>query len=92
MSLKEIIKSIPLDKKEHIVVGVVYSSLIPILSLLFGGVGAIIGFGIGTVLNLYKEVYHDFEQEKGNAELLDFIATQTPIIIVTLTYLIKWNQ
>ena len=87
MSLKEIIQSLPLDKKEHIVVGVVYSTLIPILSLFFGGVGALIGLGIGTVLNLYKEVYHDFAEGKGNAERLDFIATQSPIVIVFISYI-----
>lgn len=86
MSLKELIHSLPLDKKEHIVVGVVYSALIPILGL-FGSSGAFAGFLIGTFLNLYKEIYHDFIQGKGNEELLDFISTEAPILIVFISYI-----
>ena len=69
-------------------VGVVYSALIPLLGLFFGGIGAFLGFLIGTFLNVWKEVYNDYYKGKGNAEYLDFIATQAPILIAYLSFLL----
>jgi len=80
MSLKDLIQNLPLDKKEHIVVGVVYSALIPILCLFFGNIGGLVGFLIGTGLNLWKEIWNDKISKRGNAEVLDFIATELPLI------------
>jgi len=88
MKLKKLIQNLALDKKEHIVVGVVYSALIPILGFLFGEVGAFIGLVIGTSFNVWKEIYNDFIRQRGNAELLDFIATQAPILIAYLSFLL----
>jgi len=86
--MKNWIQNLPLDKKEHVLVGVIYSALIPILGFLFGGIGALFGFLLGTFLNLWKEIYNDFYKGKGNAEYLDFIATEIPIIITILTFII----
>lgn len=88
LKLQKWIQALALDKKEHNVLGVVYSLPIPILGLLFGGIGALIGFMIGTALNLWKEIYNDFYKEKGNAELLDFVATEIPILISYLSFLV----
>tara|TARA_R100000656_G_scaffold93969_1_gene68020 strand:- start:499 stop:771 length:273 start_codon:yes stop_codon:yes gene_type:complete len=86
MGLKKIIQDLPLDKKEHIVVGVVYSVLIPILGLFFGGIGSFIGFMIGTFLNAWKEVWNDGYRGKGNPEVEDFIATEIPLIIAYFSF------
>ena len=87
--MKNWIQNLPLDKKEHVIVGVIYSVLIPLFALLFGGIGAFLGFLIGTFLNVWKEVYNDYYKGKGNAEYYDFLATQTPILLIYLTYLLK---
>lgn len=63
MSLQKIIQKIPLDKKEHLVLGVIYSCLIP-LGALFSIYGALIGFLIGTCLVLWKELWHDLYKKK----------------------------
>lgn len=88
MSLKKLVQKLPKDKKEHIIVGVVYSLLIPILSFIFGFYGGLIGFLLGTYFNLYKEIKHDLIDKKGTPEFLDFLATETPILITFLTYII----
>ena len=88
MNLKKFIQNLGLDKKEHIVVGVVYSALIPILGLFFGGIGAFLGFLIGTFLNTWKEIYNDFYRDRGVAEYYDFIATESAILITFLAYLL----
>lgn len=85
---KRFIESIPIDKLKHLAVGVVYSALIVILGILFGHAGALIGVIVGTLLNLFKEVYHDNYQGKGKMELLDFIYNEVPIILVYLAYLL----
>lgn len=86
LKLKKWIQKLALDKKEHNLLGVVYSLPIPILGFLFGGTGALIGFLIGTSLNLWKEMYNDFYKEKGNAEFWDFVATEVPILITYLSF------
>jgi len=88
MGLKKFIQNLALDKKEHVLVGVVYSALIPLFGFLFGGIGALFGFLLGTFLNLWKEIYNDFYRGKGNAEYLDFIATETAILITYLAFLL----
>ncbi len=87
--MKKWIQNLDLDKKEHVIVGVIYSILIPLFALLFGGIGAFLGFMIGTFLNVWKEVYNDFYKGKGNAEYYDFLATELPIFLTFITYLIK---
>ena len=101
MSLQTKIQNLPLDKKEHVIVGVAYSILIPLFCLIglfisqftqvtdFTFWGATLGFCIGTYFNLWKELYNDKYKKRGNAELNDFIATQTPILITYITFLIN---
>ena len=87
--MKQWIQNLALDKKEHIIVGVIYSIFIPLFAYFFGGIGAFFGFMLGTSLNVWKEVYNDFYKDKGNAEWWDFLATELPILITILTYLSK---
>ena len=49
--MKNWIQNLPLDKKEHIIVGVIYSAFIPLFAFLFGGIGAFFGFMLGTFFN-----------------------------------------
>lgn len=86
--MKKWIQNLPLDKKEHVIVGVIYSAFIPLFAFLFGGIGAFFGFMLGTFFNVWKEIYNDFYKGKGNAEYYDFIATETPIIITILTFIV----
>jgi hypothetical protein len=86
--MKKWIQNLDLDKKEHIIVGVIYSAFIPLFGFLFGGIGAFFGIMLGTFFNVWKEIYNDFYKGKGNAEYLDFIATETPIIITILTFIV----
>lgn len=102
MALKEFIQKLPIDKKEHIVLGVIYSILIPIFSIIgafadlilstnkFSIIGAIFGFLVGSVLNLYKELWNDLVQNKGNAEVKDFVATEIPKTITIVSYLVSF--
>ena len=87
--MKKWIQDLDLDKKEHVIVGVIYSILIPLFGLLFGGIGAFLGFLIGTFLNVWKEIYNDHYKGRGNAEYYDFLATELPIFLTFITYLIK---
>lgn len=84
MNLQKFIQNLPLDKKEHIVLGVIYSLIMFPLSFLFGNIGLIIGFSIGTFLVLYKELYIDWYKKQGNPEFLDFIYNEIPILVVFL--------
>lgn len=86
--LQDFLNKIPQDKKNHIIVGLMLSTLIPMLGYPFGDLGALIGLIIGTGVNLWKELIHDKHQKKGAAELVDFVSTETPILIVYLTFLI----
>ena len=86
MSLQKFIQNIPLDKKEHLVLGVIYSTLIP-LGGTFGVFGALSGFGIGLFLILWKEIWHDWRLAKGNAEFMDFVYNVIPLIITLVAYL-----
>tara|TARA_R110002049_G_scaffold309180_1_gene518121 strand:- start:12666 stop:12932 length:267 start_codon:yes stop_codon:yes gene_type:complete len=88
MSLKDWINSIGLDKKDHLILGVIYSCFIP-LGGLFGFYGALTGFVIGVYLVLWKEIYNDLYKKKGTAEVLDFVFNVAPIVIVFLTYLMR---
>ena len=85
--IKHFIESIPIDKLRHLAIGVLYSTLIPLLALLMDLNGALIGFTIGTLLNTYKEVYHDLYEGNGKPELADFIYNEMPILIVFIAYI-----
>lgn len=85
MSLQKFIQNIPLDKKEHLVLGVIYSVLIP-LGGFFGVFWAIVGFVIGVLLVLWKEIWNDWRLKKGNAEVMDFVYNIIPLVIVLIAY------
>ena len=74
MSLQKFIQSIPLDKKDHIILGIIIG--FPLV-MLFGWVGGL----VGIILVGAKEIIHDWLLKKGNPEWLDFIASAIPIIM-----------
>lgn len=80
--LKKLINSIALDKKDHVLLGLIIG--FPLI-LLFGNWG---GY-LSIILVGLKEVWHDWRQGKGNPEWLDFIASAVPIIILMIIYNLK---
>lgn len=84
---KKYLNNLGNDKKDHLIVGVLLSSLIPICGAIFGLYGAIISFALGTWLALYKELYNDYYKKKGNPEVLDFVYTWIPLLITFIAYL-----
>lgn len=94
--IKKIVDSIPDDKKDHIVVGCIYAVFISPSAIVGYFLADIIGmfffasmcFVLGTYFNIYKEVYHDWYKEQGTPEWADFIATETPLLIGYLPYLL----
>ena len=72
--IKRFIDSIAIDKKDHVLLGIIIG--FPLV-LLFGFIGGLIGvFLVGA-----KEVVNDWIFKKGNPEWLDFIASTVPIIL-----------
>ena len=74
MSLQKFIQSIPLDRKDHVLLGIIIG--FPLV-MLFGWVGGL----VGIILVGAKEIIHDWLLKKGNPEWLDFIASAIPIIM-----------
>ena len=75
--IKRFIDNIAIDKKDHVLLGIIIG--FPLV-LLFGFIGGLIGiFLVGA-----KEVIHDWSFKKGNPEWLDFIASAVPIIMFTI--------
>ena len=77
--VKRFIDSIAIDKKDHIILGLITG--FPLI-LLFGNIGGL----VAILLVALKELLHDKLQKKGNPELLDFIASAVPIIMLLVTY------
>lgn len=75
--LKKLIDSIAIDKKDHVLLGLIIG--FPLI-LLFGNLG---GF-IALILVAAKELIHDKLFKKGNPEWLDFIASAIPIIMLMI--------
>ena len=75
--LKKLIDSIAIDKKDHVLLGLLIG--FPLI-LLFGNLG---GY-IALILVAAKEVVHDLWFGKGNPEWWDFIASAIPIIMLML--------
>ena len=72
--IKRFIDSIAIDKKDHVLLGIIIG--FPLV-LLFGFIGGLIGITlVGS-----KEVVNDWIFKKGNPEWLDFIASAVPIIL-----------
>ena len=94
--IKKFIDSIAYDKKDHVILGLIYGFFfITILSLIgsiFGRkwkiIGATIGFIISTLLVAAKEIINDWLQGKGKPEFNDFVASEIPIIAIYLNNLI----
>ena len=81
MSLQKFIQNIPLDKKEHIILGIIIGFPLVVLFGLFGGLAGILLVGA-------KEVVLDWAMKKGNPEWWDFIASAIPILMfMILKYL-----
>ena len=72
MTLQEFIQNIPLDKKEHFLLGALIG--FPLV-LLLGNIGGL----IALVLFALKEIVHDKIQSKGKAEFLDFLYSAIPV-------------
>ena len=79
--IKKFIDSIAIDKKDHLILGIIIG--FPLV-LFFGFYGGLIGvFLVGA-----KELVHDWLFKKGNPEWLDFIASAAPILMfMILKYL-----
>ena len=74
MSLQKFIQNIPLDKKEHIILGIIIGFPLVMSLGVLGGV-------VGILLVGAKEVVIDWAMKKGNPEWWDFIASAIPIIM-----------
>jgi len=75
--LKKLIDSIAIDKKDHVLLGLILG--FPLI-LLFGNLGGC----IAVILVAAKEVINDLCLGKGNPEWLDFIASAIPIIMLMI--------
>mgnify|MGYP003641644669 CR=1 FL=1 len=75
--LKRFIDSIEIDKKDHVLLGIIIGFPLVMLLSVYGGLIAI--FLVGA-----KEVIHDWSFKKGNPEWLDFIASAIPIVMFTI--------
>lgn len=75
--IKKLIDSIAIDKKDHVLLGLIIG--FPLI-LLFGNLG---GY-IAIILVAAKEVVNDLWLGKGNPEWLDFIASAIPIIMLMI--------
>lgn len=79
--VKRFIDSLAIDKKDHIILGIVIGFPLVMLLGVYGGL-------IGITLVGAKEVVHDWLFKKGNPEWLDFIASAVPILMfMILKYL-----
>ena len=79
--IKRFIDSIAIDKKDHILLGIIIGFPLVMLLGVYGGL-------IGITLVGAKEVVHDWLLKKGNPEWLDFIASAIPIVATLITYFI----
>lgn len=92
MSLDKIIQSIPLDKKDHVLLGIAVGyPLIAfgyLIDLFFqSNYMLIVGGVAGIVLVAAKEIIYDRIMKRGNPELNDFLASAIPIVFPLLCYL-----
>lgn len=86
----------PLDKKDHVILGVILSVFVILGGLVglsvngVGGmlIGSTIGFALAMGMAGGKEIIHDWLQEKGNPEFWDFVATAVPIVLVYLGFIV----
>ena len=72
--IKKLIDSIAIDKKDHVLLGIIIG--FPLV-LFFGNIGGLIALALVGA----KELIHDKLFKKGNPEWLDFIASAIPIVM-----------
>ena len=70
--IKKFIDSIAIDKKDHLILGIITG--FPMV-LLFGNIGGL----IAVVLYALKEIVHDKIQGKGKCEFLDWWWNSIPV-------------
>jgi len=75
--IKKLIDSIAIDKKDHVLLGLIIG--FPLV-LLFGNIGCLIALALVGA----KEVVLDWLFKKGNPEWWDFIASAIPIIMLMI--------
>ena len=102
--IKEFIENLPNDKKGHIIAGQILASFITPITLIIGAIfyffvtievlvwiifsTSTFVFGVGTFINIWKELIHDWYLGKGNPEFKDFLATEIPLLTSYLPYVI----
>jgi hypothetical protein len=102
--IKKFIENLPDDKRKHVVLGQIMASFITPITLIIGLISysfvpievlvwivfgtATFVFGVGTALNAWKELVHDWLKGLGNPEWLDFLATEIPLLTSYLPYVI----
>ena len=72
--LKKFIDSIAIDKKDHVLLGLIIGFPLVLFLGSFGGIIALVLVGA-------KELVNDLWFDKGNPEWLDFIASAIPIVM-----------
>jgi|TARA_R110000744_G_scaffold153025_2_gene267316 hypothetical protein len=72
--IKKFIDSIAIDKKDHVLLGIIIGFPLVMLLGVYGGL-------IGIFLVGAKEVVHDWIFEKGNPEWWDFTPSAIPIVM-----------
>ncbi len=77
--IKKLIDSIAIDKKDHVLLGIIIG--FPLV-LLFGNIGGLIALALVGL----KEVWHDWRLGKGKPEWLDFIASAIPVIMFMILH------
>lgn len=77
--LKRFINSIAIDKKDHVLLGIIIG--FPLV-LSFGTIGGLIALALVGA----KELIHDKLFKKGNPEWLDFIASAIPVIMFMILH------
>ena len=72
--IQKLINSIAIDKKDHVLLGIIIGFPLVLFFSIYGGLIAL--FLVGA-----KEVIYDWSLKKGNPEWWDFIASAIPIIL-----------
>jgi hypothetical protein len=102
--IKKFINDLADDKKDHVVLGQILASFITPIALIIGVIfyffvpinvlvkivffTATFVFGVGSSINAWKELVHDWIKGLGTPEWLDFLATEIPLLTSYLPYLI----
>ena len=72
--IKKLINSIAIDKKDHVLAGIIIGFPLVFLFGFYGGLIAIFLVGM-------KEIVYDWFLKKGNPEWWDFIASAIPVVM-----------